>query len=212
MEVKAEVEQLRRRWTTSSLLALVAVGLIVALGVALSGRLERQNGYVSSPNGELSFRHPKSWTGVSLTPLSTEWVTGVDASDSPSADHLGTFVLDRPFVVAQVIDLAASDHDQMSVSSLRSMALNDRRDPTAGDDPTIRLIFHDPFLDERGFEGQILRFEVDMPEGTAVEQQFAAFDPERQRIHRVRVACSASCFEAYTEDIESLFDSVQLGS
>jgi len=212
VEVKAEVERLRRRWIASSLLALVAIGLVIVLGVALSGRLERQNGYVSSPNGELSFRYPKSWTDVSLTPLSTEWVTGVDASEVPSADHLGTFVLDRPFVVAQVIELAASDRDRMSVSSLRSMALNDRRDPTAGDDPTIRLIFHDPFLDNRGFEGQILRFEVDMPEGTAVEQQFAAFDPGRQRIHRVRVACSASCFEAYNEDIESLFDSVQLGS
>ncbi|MEZ5406443.1 MAG: hypothetical protein R2761_00355 [Acidimicrobiales bacterium] len=191
---------------------MVAIVLVGVLTVALAGRLERQNGYVSSPNGELSFRYPKSWADVSLTPLSTEWVTGVDASDSPSSDHLATFVLDRPFVVAQVIDLAAADHDRMSVSSLRSMALNDRRDPTAGDDPTIRLIFHDPFLDDRGFEGQILRFEVDMPEGTAVEQQFAAFDPGRQRIHRVRVACSASCFEAYDKDIESLFDSVQLGS
>lgn len=206
------MERLRRRWTTSSLLALVAIGLVAVLAVSLSGRLERQNGYVSSPDGELTFRYPRSWTGVELTPLSTEWVTGVDAADSPTADHLGTFVLDRPFVVAQVIDLGASGHDEMSVASLRSMALNDRRDPTAGDDPTIRLIFHDPFLDDRGFEGQILRFEVDMADGTAVEQQFAAFDPDRQRIHRVRVACSATCFEAYNEDIESLFDSVHLGS
>ncbi len=212
MEVKAEVERLRRRWTTTSLLALVAIGLVIVLAASVSGRLERQSGYVSSPNGELSFRYPRSWTDVELTPLSTEWVTGVDASQSPTADHLGTFVLDRPFVVAQVIDLAAADHDQMSVSSLRSMALTDRRDPTAGDDPTIRLIFHDPFVDSEGFEGQILRFEVDMPGGTAVQQQFAAFDPERQRIHRVRVACSATCFEAYNEDIESLFDSVQLRS
>lgn len=212
MEVKAEVERLRRRWTATSLLALVAIGLVVVLAVSAFGRLERRNGYVSSPNGELTFRYPSSWSDVELSPLSTEWVTGVDASDDPTADHLGTFVLDRPFVVAQVIDLAAADHDQMSVSTLRSMALNDRRDPTAGDDPTIRLIFHDPFLDSRGFEGQILRFEVDMPEGTAVEQQFAAFDPERQRIHRVRVACSATCFEAYDKDIESLFDSVHLGS
>lgn len=212
MEVKAEVERLRRRWTSTSLLALAAIGLVILLAVSVSGRLERQNGYVSSPDGELTFRYPTSWTGVDLTPLSTEWVTGVDASETPTADHLGTFVLDRPFVVAQVIDLAAADHDQMTISSLRSMALNDKRDPTAGDDPTIRLIFHDPFLDDRGFEGHILRFEVDMPEGTAVEEQFAAFDPERQRIHRVRVACSATCFEAYTEDIESLFDSVHLGS
>lgn len=211
MEVKADVVHLRR-WTTSSALSLGAAGAAAVLLTSACGRLELQNGYASSPDGTLSFRYPSEWTDVGLSPTSTEWVTGIDADDQPTADHLGTFVLDRPFVVAQVFDLDPQDRDRVSLGDLRTLSLTDRRDPAKGDDPSIRLIFHDPYLDDRGFEGQILRFEVDMPEGTAIEEQFAAFDPERQRIHRVRVACSASCFQAYSDDIESLFDSVHLGS
>jgi hypothetical protein len=172
--------------------------------------LEPRHGYIQSPDGSLSFRHPREWTQVELAPVSVEWVTGVDAAHQPSVDNINTFVLDHPFVVAQVYPLDQSVRDGATLGSLRLLALPDRRDPAASDDPTIRLQFHETVVDEHGFEGHHLRLEVDLDDGTAVEEQFAVFDPQRTRIHRVRVACSASCFDANVEEIEALFRSLML--
>ncbi len=203
--MQAEVERLRRPGV------LFGPTIVAALALLASGcALHTEHGYVTSPDGSLSFRHPREWAQVKLEPLSTEWVTGVDAADQADPAHVGTFVLDRPFVVAQEYKLSATSHDKVALSALRTLALPDRRDPTAGDDPAIRLLAADPFLDQRGFEGQTLRFEVDLPEGTAVAQQLAVLDPARKRVQRVRVACSQACFDANREAIDALFASVRL--
>jgi hypothetical protein len=57
-----------------------------------------------------------------------------------------------------------------------------------------------------------MRFEVDMADGTAVEEQFVSLDPHRKQVQRVRVACSLRCFQTYEGDIDSIFDSVRLRS
>jgi hypothetical protein len=209
VEVKAEVEVFRRR---AALSRQSIAGVAVAAVMTTACGLKVENSYVQSPDGTLSFRHPLAWTHVAVEPNSTEWVTGVDASDQASPDHLKTFVLDHPFVVAQVFDLNKTGRDTVTLKDLRSMALPDGRDPTTGADPGIRLIFNESYLDPVGFEGQHIRFEVDLPEGTAVEEHLATFDPDRKQLQRVRVACSLSCFDANRSDIESLFNSVRLAS
>ncbi len=198
-----------RRCKTPSLIWVAIVSALVA--PLVSGcSLEPQNGYVESADGSLSFRYPAQWHDVEIAPVKTEWVVAVDAADQPAKEHLAAFVVDDPFVVAQVYGLTTADRDIASLRSLRKMALTDGRDPTDAGDPTIRLLFHDAYLDDNGFEGHHLRFEVDLPNGTAVEEQFAAYDLDRKQIHRVRVACSLSCFEANSGAIEELFDSVRL--
>lgn len=188
---------------------LTTSALVASLGLASCG-LEPAHGYVQSADGSLSFRHPAGWEDVDLDSSSIEWVVGIDASSRPSGANLSTFVLDDPFVVAQVLPLDSSSRDTATVASLRRLALNDRRDPLAGDDPSIRLRFHDVFVDDNGFEGHHMRFEVDLEDGTAVEEQIAVFDPTRTRIERVRVACTIECFDAHLGDIDALFDSVRL--
>ena len=172
--------------------------------------LEQQHGYVQSDDGSLSFRHPIEWSEVEVEPASTEWVAAIDGSDRPSEENLDTFLLDQPFVVAQVYPLDQDSRDGATLSALRLLALADRRDPAAGDDPRIRLRFHDNVVDDQGFEGHHIRFEVDLDKGTAIEEQFAVFDPERTRIHQVRVACSLACFEANADYIDELFESLRL--
>lgn len=204
-EVEAEVERLRRPGV------LFGSTLVAALALFASGcGLHTEHGYVSSPSGSLSFRHPREWGQVKLAPLSTEWVTGVDAAEQPDPAHLDSFVLEHPFVVAQEYKLSTTSHDKVALNTLRTLALPDRRDPTTGDDPGIRLLSADPYLNAKGFEGQVLRFEVDFPEGTAVEQQLAVLDPARKRVQRVRVACSQECFDANRGAIDALFASVRL--
>ena len=102
-----------------------------------------------------------------------------------------------------------TQRDEISLEYLRTLALDDRRDPTAGDDPAIRLLFHDEIVDEHGFEGHHLRFEVDFPDGTAVTEHLAVLDPARTRVQHLRVACSSACFEVNTAQIDELFDSVR---
>ena len=137
-------------------------------------------------------------------------MAAIDGSDRPSEENLDTFLLDQPFVVAQVYPLDQDSRDGATLSALRLLALADRRDPAAGDDPRIRLRFHDNVVDDQGFEGHHIRFEVDLDKGTAIEEQFAVFDPERTRIHQVRVACSLACFEANADYIDELFESLTL--
>lgn len=158
----------------------------------------------------MAFRHPAQWSEVAVAPIASEWVTGVDASDQPSSDHGGDHPLDQPFVVARVFPLSSSGHDQVTVETLRSLILSDGRDPTAADDPTIRLLFNQDYGDNQGFEGQHLRFELDGPEGTAVEEHLAALDPQRKHLHMVSVVCSQQCFDINRADIESLFASLRL--
>jgi hypothetical protein len=207
LEVGTEVNRFRRRIGRSAALTFTVLTTVVA-----GCSLEQEHGYVQSSDQSLSFRHPADWQPVDLDPVAAEWVVGVDASADPSEANLDEFVLDAPFVVAQVYPLDASVRDTVSQQSLRQIALTDGRDPLAGDDPSIRLVFHDSFIDGRGFEGHHMRFEVDLDSGTAVEEQLAVLDPERTRVQRVRVACSLTCFDANTAEIEEIFDSIRLRS
>ena len=124
--------------------------------------------------------------------------------------HRTTIVLDAPFVVAHVYPLEESARDTLSLRALRLLALTDRRDPAAGDDPDIRIRFHDAIVDEYGFEGHHMRFEIDLETGTAVEEHFAVFDPVRSRIQQVLVVCSLACFDANGNEIDDLFASLRL--
>jgi hypothetical protein len=204
------VNRYRRRIERSVVLGSIVLGFTVLAAVVPACSFEQRHGYVQSADQSLSFRHPVGWQPVDLDPISSEWVVGIDASSQPSEANLSEFLLESPFVVAQVYPLEETTRDTVTLESLRLLALADRRDPLAGDDPSIRLVFHEAFVDEHGFEGHHMRFEVDLEAGTAVEEQLAVFDPQRYRIQRVRVACSISCFDAHVADIDALFESVRL--
>jgi hypothetical protein len=195
-----------RRWAGRS----AALTFTVLIPVVAACSIEQDHGYVQSADQSLSFRHPADWEAVDVDPISAEWVVGIDASAQPTEDNQAQFVLDSPFVLAQVYPLEATARDTISLASLRLLALTDQRDPLSGDDPSIRLLFHESFIDGSGFEGHHMRFEVDVEDGTAVHEQLAVFDPARTRIQRIRVACSVACFDANSSEIEALFDSVRL--
>lgn len=187
------------------------LGVLMMLSlVAAACSVEQQHGYVQSSDGSLSFRHPVAWEDVELTPITTEWVTGLDAGSAPSDSNLAQLVLDAPFVLAEVYPLEGTSRDAISLSSLRELALASGVDPTSGRDPEIQMLFHNTIVDEYGFEGHHMRFEINVEDGTAVEEQLAVFDPNRDRIHRVRVTCSTACFDANLVVIDELFDSIRL--
>lgn len=186
-----------------------AVGTLVSLGlIAISCGLEQSHGYVQSADGSLSFRHPPHWEEVEVERVGIEWAAGLDGAESPSSDHGGDDVQEAPFLVAQVLPLTGEHQDRISLARLRQMAMVDGRDPTA-DAADIRLVFHDQIVDEHGFEGHHLRFEIESENGTATAEHLAVLDPARNRVERVRVACSSVCFEANLSAIEDVFASVR---
>lgn len=144
-----------------SVLGSIAMFTVLASACAL----EQEHGYVQSSDGSLSFRHPIEWSTLDVDPISNEWVAAIDGADPSSDDHRTTIVLDAPFVVAHVYPLDESDRDTLSLGALRLLALADRRDPAAGDEPDIRIRFHDTIVDEYGFEGHHMRFEIDLETG-----------------------------------------------
>lgn len=187
------------------------IGTLIAASLVVSAcSFEQSHGYAQSEDGSLSFRYPASWTDVDLQSAGLDWITGIDGSSQPTADNLNQPNLDGPFVVAQVLWLDPSVRDDASLRSLRLLSLNDHPDPAESDDPSVRLVFDDTFVDDNGFEGHHLRFEVDEDGGTSVQEHFAVFDPERNRVHRLWVTCSLSCFTANADAIEDVFDSVRL--
>ncbi|MEM7273542.1 MAG: hypothetical protein AAF547_10715 [Actinomycetota bacterium] len=192
--------------STSRLIRLL---LPTVLGAMIIGgcSFEQEFGYVQSADGTLSFRYPADWTDVQLDPVASEWVAGIDGAAVPSADNAETLVLDNPFVVAQVLALEPQLRDQATLGQLRQLALTDQRDPLT-DDPTIRVRFHQTLVDEVGFEGHHIRFELDLEGQTIVEEHLAVFDPERTTVQRVRVACSMTCFDENTDSIEEIFRSI----
>jgi hypothetical protein len=184
--------------------------LVVGLMVLAGCSTQIENGYVESPDGRLSFRHPIAWQDVGLESSGSEWVAGVDASTDPSTGNRTRFLLEEPFVVAEVYPLTAELRDVVSLSSLVRLAMADHSEVLDADESAVRILSDEDYLDDQGFQGHLIRFEIDVEGGTAVEEHFAVFDPERRHVQRIRVACSAACFESNSDDIESLFDSVRL--
>lgn len=186
---------------------LLTVLAWTGIGLAACG-LEPSHGYVQSADGSLSFRHPRHWSEVDLDPTGLEWVVAIDGSAAPTPDRFADLVRDAPLLLAQVLPLEVELKERASLASLRTLALGDQRDPTE-DDPAFRVLFHDEIVDEHGFEGHHLRFEVDLETGTAVAEHLAVFDPDRNRVEHVRVICSQACFEANQASIEDVFASVR---
>lgn len=188
--------------------AAALVALLAASAGLVSCGFEQSHEYVQSPDGSLSFRHPRQWNQVDLAPVGLDWLVALDGSADPSPERSSDFFQDAPFLLAQVMPLEPEVREQASLASLRVLALQDGRDPTAGD-PTIRILFHDEIVDEHGFEGHHLRFEVDLEGGTAIAEHMAVFDPARNRVEHIRVACSLDCFEANAGSIDDVFASVR---
>lgn len=188
-----------------------SIGSIAVITVLMSAcSFEQSHGYVQSTDGSLSFRHPAEWADVDLQPVGLEWIAGIDGSPQPDADNINAPMVESPFVVAQVYRLEADVRDAASLRSLRMLSFADRPDPAEVDDASIRIVFDDVIVDEHGFEGHHLRLEIDSEDGTSVEEHFAVFDPDRNRVHRLWVTCSLTCFQSHVDAIEDVFGSVSL--
>lgn len=182
--------------------------LAVLLG--LSACLEPTYGYLAHPDAGFALRYPRDWDEVTVAPTGSEWVRAVDAAEPPSGQHLGTFTLDDPFLVAQVLPLGAADADSYTLAQLRELAHPERVDPATVGDGSVRIDVDEVVLTEDGFEGHHLRFDVDLEGGTATVEHFAALAPDRGTVYRVRVACREACFDRHAGDIGDVFDSIDL--
>ncbi len=188
---------------------LFTLGGLLILALPACG-VELEHGYVQSSDGSLSLRHPSHWTDLELEATGTEWLAGIDGSPQPAQENFSAPVVAEPFLVVQVLPLQAEVRDEVSLDSLYQVALVDRSQPLNADDPNLQFLVDETFLDDRGFHGHHLRFEVQNEEGVAVEEHLMVFNPDRTSLHRVWITCSADCFEAHSDDIAEVFESVRL--
>jgi hypothetical protein len=176
----------------------------------LASCLQPSYGYLSQPDGGFALRYPRHWDEVPTAPTGAEWVRAVDAADPPSSDHLESYAVGQPFLVAQVLPLSPGDADTYTLARLRQLAHPDRVDPTTVEDGSVRMHFDQPVRTDDGFEGHHLRFELEAEGSTVTVEHFAALAPDRSTVYRVRVACLVDCFEQHASDIEDVFDSIDL--
>lgn len=191
-----------------------SLGLWALCGtLAVGCGLSTKHGYVQSEDGSLAFRHPREWTSIPQQAVGTEWITGVDASPEPSDANLLELTGPDPVVIASVYQLDQQSRDTTTLSALRRLALPDGRDPTTIDDGSVEMLFDRSFVDDNGFEGHHLRFEIDLGGGeTSTAEMLAVFNSDRTRVQQVRVVCSSVCFADNSEVIDELFESVRLTS
>ncbi len=196
----------RHRWRIGGAAIPLAVFLLAVIPAC---SFDQQHGYAQSSDGSLSFRYPADWHDAGLEPQGAEWVAGIDGSEGGDADPTLTLP-SEPYVTAQVRPLRAEVRDEISLGSLRLLALPDQRDPLRSSDRDLTLLFHNQVADDNGFEGHHMRFEIDLGDGTAIREHLAVLDPERQRIQEVTVMCTEACFSVHSTEIDALFDSVRL--
>ncbi|MGI9604506.1 MAG: hypothetical protein ACR2P0_00060 [Acidimicrobiales bacterium] len=189
------------------LFVFIATGL-VACGVGA------EHQYVQSDDGSLSFRLPHEFTDVDVETRGLDWIVGLDASPSPSNANLSVLAGDYPFILAQSVQLTQEQRSLVSQQQLRTLAIpvsegGERRDPL-GDFEDVRLIFHEPFVDDLGFEGHVLQLELDVEGRTASEVQVVALNPERWAYHRVRIACTVDCMAENENLVADILSSIQM--
>ena len=190
--------------------AVAAVLFFVALGGPLTAcGLETSRQYVTSDDGTMSLALPNEYTVLAFDAWQSGWMMGADADAEATFDHAGRFGVEQPFVMMSSTALSAEARDRVSLQTLRESATFDGTDPSR-DDGAHRLTLYERYLDDRGYEGQVIRFDT-VVDGRSSTTVLAAFlSPDRSAVYSVNVSCSTQCYLRSADEIDAIVDSIEL--
>ena len=157
----------------------------------------------------LKIRLPNEYTVLAFDAWQSGWMMGADADAEATFDHAGRFGVEQPFVMMSSTALSAEARDRVSLQTLRESATFDGTDPSR-DDGAHRLTLYERYLDDRGYEGQVIRFDT-VVDGRSSTTVLAAFlSPDRSAVYSVNVSCSTQCYLRSADEIDAIVDSIEL--
>lgn len=205
----------------------LALALVTALGAAsLAGCGDPAYQYPHDDAEGVYFKVPNDWTvfdrtdeffdgridaGTYAQPVRV-WT--LDASDDPAPDAPDTIDGDSPVGTAQILALAPSLGEQISVSYLRGLGFEfDPVNPPVDLQDTWEVALDQPLRTDDGLSGSVAVFNhrdsVDDP--WLSQARLVFIDPTspkgQPRAYALDIYCSAECFDAHRDEIFSVLDS-----
>jgi hypothetical protein len=178
--------------------------------------------YVTNAKAGLYVKIPTDWESFDLqagdvkpdTPgMPPEvWRVGIDGAAEPRRSDFEISAPDEPNGLVEVIPIDPSQlSTPPSLQMLRNLATGATTDSTTGETvtPQVDVLRDEEVTMSTGHWG--LRTTVQGSGDTGLRmEQLAMFDPSIHRLYRVTVNCTASCFDAHSQEIDAIFDSLTL--
>jgi len=179
--------------------------------------------YVSNAKAGMFVKIPTDWETFDLQAgdvdpdptsgrVAETWRVGIDAAADPRRSDFEVHAPDDPTGLVEVVPISAADLSAPpSLQMLRGFATGATTDATTGETttPQVDLLRDEEVTMSSGHWG--LRTIVEDSGDPPVRvEQLAMFDPAIHRLYRVAVKCTASCFEAHSQEIDAIFDTLAL--
>ena len=200
--------------------------LLVAVTVAACGA--PQFTYVANSSANTYFKVPYGWHKVDDAALGKElntssgsgaWSVAYDAGTAPSAAHVFSSQITRPFVFAVVGQLSSTESNQISYNGLRDFLLpvtSAARQSAAksGFPLTGFQLLDDSVLDPgQGVHGVRVTFDYTYPDGSIdTFDQVALLNAEETKVYVLMAHCQTSCYSQFLRQIDTVMTSFTVRS
>jgi hypothetical protein len=178
--------------------------------------------YVANSKAGLYLKIPTDWATFDLQAGDVKpdtlgidpepWRVGIDGAAEPRRSDFDVSAPDDPYGLVEVVPIDPSQLSAPpSLQMLRNLATGVTTDATTGETvmPQVDVLREEEVTMSSGHWG--LRTTVqDSSDPPVRVEQLAMLDPAVHRLYRVTVNCTVSCFEAHSQEIDAIFDSLTL--
>jgi hypothetical protein len=205
---------------------LLALPVLVAAGCAAP-----QFTYVADSSAKTYFKVPNYWHKIDDTSLASQlkrhgfttggsiWDQGYDAAGTPSAGHVLSASVSKPFALALVAPLSKTASSAMSYNLLRDFILpvtsTSRQSAAQRGFPLthFRLMSDSVITPGKDVHGIREVFSYTYPDGsTDTFDQVALTNSDSTMVYMLLVHCLSTCYSKNTDSIDTVMKSFTVGS
>jgi hypothetical protein len=203
-------------------MAVVFAALVFAASCGGSGFQYVQK---SDDSASTFFKIPDQWTLINVDsdrlprnrPLPEGarapdiWQVVFDGDPKPTVDHLRRQLAGHPIGIAESIPVPIEARDTVSLSTLRSLALQGAGDPVRlfqQGQEGLEVVRDEPITTGEGLRGNRVVFNLARDGGRFdTFDQVALHDQKTERVYRLLITCSSRCYTANQDLIGEIVDS-----
>ncbi|MGN6795890.1 MAG: hypothetical protein ACTHJW_26185 [Streptosporangiaceae bacterium] len=209
---------------------LFAVPMAVPL-LAVAGCAAPQFTYVADSSAKAYFKVPNYWHKIDDSSLASQlkrsgfttggsiWDEGFDAAGIPSASHVLSASVSKPFALALVAPLSQAASSAMSYNLLRDFILpvtsTSRQSATSRGFPLTKFQLHSDAVIKPGAGVHGIRevYSYTYPDGaTDTFDQVALTNSDSTMVYLLLVHCLSSCYSKNTNAIDTVMQSFTVRS
>jgi hypothetical protein len=191
------------------------LGLAALLVAAVAGCAGSGYSYHSNKDENLYFKVPDDWTvfdtGELLPDASGVWLRGFVGGARAVPDAVPSISYGEPRGYVQISAIGASEREQVSIESLRSVTFG--MDPLtfAQSNPNgpVSILDYGEVVLDGGAHGVHIRVQLRPEDGStpSIIDQTVLVDKATRKQYLLNIGCSAACWDAHHRQIEAVIDS-----